>query len=179
VLDVLAARSSPVTRLMSAIALADEAAARAEVAAHPSLIASLTPHEHGQLALAIFHERFDAAEIMLRLGFDPAGPGVDGGTALHAACWVGSVRLVERVIAHGGVGLEARDPTHKSTPLGWAAFGSVHRRSRDGDYPAVIARLVDAGADITAAGNGAGLTLLDMAKGNPVMLDALRRRGAT
>ena len=178
VLDALAARSSPATRLMSAIALADEAAARAELAAHPSLIGSLTAHEHGQLALAIFHERFDAAEIMLRLGFDPAGPGVDGGTALHAACWVGSVPLVERLIAHGGVGLDARDPTHQSTPLGWAAFGSVHRRSCDGDYPGVIARLVDAGADITAAGNGGGSTLLEMAQGNPVVRDALRRRGA-
>jgi ankyrin repeat protein len=179
VVDLLAARSSSKVRLLSAIAMADEAAARAELAAHPSLIASLTLHEHGQLSLAIFHERFAAAEIMLRLGFDPAGPGVDGGTALHSACWVGSVRLVERLIAHGGVPLEARDPTHQSTPLGWAAFGSVHRRARDGDYPAVIDRLVDAGADLTAAGNGAGRTLLEMAQGNPVVRDALRRRGAS
>lgn len=179
VLDLLAARSSPVTRLTSAIALADEAAARAELAAHPSLLASLTAHEHGQLALAIFHERFEPAEIMLRLGFDPAGPGVDGGTALHAACWVGSVPFVERLIAHGGVGLDARDPTHQSTPLGWAAFGSVHRRARGGDYPAVIARLIDAGADITVPGNGEPRTLLEMAQGNPIVQDALRRRGAT
>jgi ankyrin repeat protein len=178
VLDLLAARSSPKVRMASAIAMADEDTARAILAADPSLVASLTAQEHGQLAVAIFHERFDAAEIMLRLGFDPAGPGVDGGTALHAACWVGSVRLVERLIAHGGVGLDARDPTHQSTPLGWASFGSVHRRSRDGDYPGVIDRLADAGADITAPGNGAGLTLLEMAQGNPVVRDALRRRGA-
>ena len=91
---------------------------------------------------------------MLRLGFDPAAPGVDGGTALHAACWVGSVRMVERLLAHGGVPLDARDPTHQSTPLGWAAFGSVHRRARGADYPAVAERLVAAGADITAVGNG-------------------------
>jgi hypothetical protein len=103
---------------------------------------------------------------------------VDGGTALHAACWVGSVTLVERLIAHGGVSLESRDPTHKSTPLGWAAFGSVHRRSRDGDYPAVIDRLVDAGADVHAPGNGEPRTLLEMARGNPVVQDALRRHGA-
>ena len=35
----------------------------------------------------------------------------------------------ERLLARGGVPLDARDPTHKSTPLGWAAFGSVHRRA--------------------------------------------------
>jgi hypothetical protein len=28
------------------------------------------------------------------------------------------------------VNVDARDPTHLSTPLGWAAFGSVHRRAR-------------------------------------------------
>jgi hypothetical protein len=45
------------------------------------------------------------------------------------------------------------------------------------DYPAVADRLVAAGADITAPGNGAGLTLLAMARGNPVMQQALGRLG--
>jgi hypothetical protein len=39
-------------------------------------------------------------------------------------------------------------------------------------------RLVAAGADITAAGNGFGATLLEMAEGNPTMQAALRRHGA-
>ena len=47
------------------------------------------------------------------------------------------------------------------------------------DYPAVAERLVAAGADITAVGNGAGRTLLEMAQGNRSMQDALRRLGAT
>ena len=115
---------------------------------------------------------------MLRLGFDPAAPGVDGGTALHAACWVGSVRMVERILARGGVSLDARDPTHQSTPLGWAAFGSVHRRARGADYPGVVDRLVAAGADVTAVGNGDGRTLTEMAQGNPAMQETLRRHGA-
>jgi hypothetical protein len=116
---------------------------------------------------------------MLTLGFDPAAPGVDGGSALHAACWVGSLRMVQRLLARGGVPLDARDPTHKSTPLGWAAFGSVNRRARGADYPAVAEQLVAAGADITMVGNGAGRTLLEMAHGNRPMQDALRRLGAT
>ena len=86
--------------------------------------------------------------------------------------------MVERLLAHGGVPLDARDPTHRSTPLGWAAFGSVHRRARGADYPAVADRLVAAGADIRAVGNGGGLTLLEMANGNPAMQEALRRLGA-
>ncbi len=122
--DLLAARSPSRVRFVNALLTADEHSARAVLAEDPSLFPSLTPRDHAHLAEAIFHERFDAADLMLTLGFDPAAPGVDGGSALHAACWVGSVRMVQRLLARGGVPLDARDPTHKSTPLGWAAFGS-------------------------------------------------------
>jgi ankyrin repeat protein len=176
--DLLAARSPVRIRFINALLSADEPAVNAVLAENPSLLASLSRQEHAHLAHAIFQEHFDAAELMIRLGFDPAAPGVDGGTALHAACWVGSVRMVEQILARGGVALDARDPTHQSTLLGWAAFGSVHRRAAGADYPAVADRLVAAGADITALGNGAGLTLLTMARGNPVMQQALRRLGA-
>jgi hypothetical protein len=91
---------------------------------------------------------------------------------------VGSVRLVEQILAYGRVPVEARDPTHRSTPLGWAAFGSVHRRAKGGEYVAVVDRLLAAGADITAPGNGKPLTLVQMADGNAAMQEALRRRGA-
>lgn len=178
VLDLLAARSPARVRFIDAISSADAHAANAILAENPSLLASLPRQVHGHLAHAIFHERFDAADLMISLGFDPAAPGIDGGTALHAACWVGSVRMVERLLARGGVPLDARDPTHQSTPLGWAAFGSVHRRARGADYPAVADRLVDAGADITAVGNGEDRSLLAMARGNPAMQEALRRHGA-
>jgi ankyrin repeat protein len=176
--DLLVARSPARIRFIDALLAADEQAANAMLAENPSLLSSLTWQDHGRLAQAIFDERFDAADLMLGLGFDPAAPGVDGGTALHAACWVGSVRMVERLLARGGVPIDARDPTHGSTPLGWAAFGSVHRRSAGAHYPAVADRLVAAGADITAAGNGAGRTLMSMAQGNAAMQEALRRHGA-
>jgi hypothetical protein len=44
---------------------------------------------------------------------------------------------------------------------------------------AVAERLVAAGADISALGNGQGRTLLQMAQGNKEMQEALRRLGAT
>ena len=176
---LLTSRSPARVRLLNAFMAGNEQAARAEVDADPSLVASMSREDHGKLAIAIFFEHYAAAEVMLTLGFDPAAPGIDGGTALHAACWVGHVRLVERLIAHGGVPLDARDPTHGSTPLGWTAFGSVHRRAKEADYPAVAQRLVAAGADIAAAGNKNNLSLVTMADGNRPMQDALRRLGAT
>jgi ankyrin repeat protein len=177
--DLLLRRSPARIRFLDAVLRADEHATRAMLAEAPSLLASLTPDDHAHLAVAIFHERFEAAGLMLRFGFDPAAPGVDGGSALHAACWVGHVATVERLLALGGVALDARDSTHQSTPLGWAAFGSVQRRAAGADYAAVAERLVAAGADITAVGNGKGRTLVAMAQGNPAMQDALRRLGAT
>lgn len=176
--DLLVTRSPARIRFINAVLAADEHAARAMLAENPSLLASLTPSDHGRLAVAIFDQRFDAADLMLRLGFDPAAPGVDGGTALHAACWVGNVHLVDRILALAVVPVDARDPTHLSTPLGWTAFGSVHRRAKDADYVAVVDRLLASGADIQAPGNGEGLTLVQMAHGNAEMQEALRRRGA-
>jgi hypothetical protein len=112
---------------------------------------------------------------MLRLGFDETAPGVDGGNALHAACWVGNVRSVDILLERGRVNVDGRDPTHRSTPLGWAAFGSVHRCAPGADYVAVVDRLVAAGADISAPGNGENRSLLAMAEGNGAVQEALRR----
>jgi len=177
--DLFLARSPARIRFINALVNADEGAVNDILAENPSLLASLTRREHGRLAQAIFDGRFSAADLMLRLGFDPSAPGVDGGTALHAACWVGNVRTVERILERGVVPVDARDPTHQSPPLGWAAFGSVHRRAPGSDYPAVVDRLVAAGADITAVGNVEGRSLLQMAHGNRAMQEALRRHGAT
>ena len=177
--DLFVARSPARIRFINALVNADERAVNDLLAQDPSLLSSLTRRDHSRLAHAIFDGRFDAADLMLRLGFDPSAPGVDGGTALHAACWMGNVHIVGRILERGGMSVDARDPTHQSPPLGWAAFGSVHRRAAGADYPAVVDRLVAAGADITAVGNVEGRSLLSMAQGNPTMQDALRRHGAT
>ncbi|HEV8394038.1 MAG TPA: hypothetical protein VGQ37_07170 [Vicinamibacterales bacterium] len=177
--DLLTARSPQRVRFLNALMVGDEPTARAALGADASIMPSLTREDHGRLAVTIFFEHYRAAEVMLTLGFDPAAPGIAGGTALHAACWVGNVRMVERLIERGGVGLDARDSTHGSTPLGWTAFGSVQRRAQKSDYPAVAQRLVAAGADVTAVGNKPGRSLLQMAEGNKAMQEALRRLGAT
>jgi ankyrin repeat protein len=176
--DLFLRDASPHTRLLDALMAADEARVQSLLAAHPTLVTSLSREDHGRLALAIFHERLDAAALMLRYGLDPAAPGIDGGTALHAACWVGALPLVSLILEGGAVPVDARDPTHGSTPLGWTAFGSVHRRARQGDYPAVAERLVASGADIRAVGNREGRSLVAMATGNPAMQATLRRLGA-
>ena len=176
--ELLVSRSHSRVRFVNALIAADEPAARALLDADASLLSALPREVHGYVAHAIFHGRDRAAELMLRLGFDETAPGVDGGTALHAACWVGNARMVELLLERGRVSVEARDPTHQSTPLGWAAFGSVHRRAPAGDYVAVVDRLVEAGASVLAAGNKQEKSLIEMAGGNAEVQQALRRHGA-
>jgi ankyrin repeat protein len=178
VYELLVARSPARVRFVNDVMAEDERTARALLEADASLLSSLTRADHGRLAQAIFDGRQPAAELMLRLGFDETAPGVDGGTALHAACWLGNVRMVEMLLERGRVSVEARDPTHLSTPLGWTAHGSVNRRARGADYPAVVDRLVAAGADINAPGNGENTSLLAMAGGSLDVQAALRRHGA-
>lgn len=155
----------------------DEAAALAILDREPGLMEALTPGEHGLLAHAIFHERFEVATTMLRLGFDPAAGGVDGGSALHAAAWMGQVALIDQLLARRAIPIDRRDPKHGSTPLGWAVFGSVHRRAEQGDYIGAIDRLIAAGADVHAPANGDGEPYLGMAEGNALVQEALRRHG--
>lgn len=175
---LLLAHSPAPVRLIDAALAGDEAAVHEVLRREPSLVASLDEREHRRLAFAIFHERYATAGILLQLGLNPAAPGVDGGTALHAACWVGHVDLVVRILDTGRVPVDSRDPTHGSTPLGWAAFGSAQRRAPGADYAGVVERLVAAGADVTAPGNRAGRTLIEMADGNPDVQATLRRLGA-
>lgn len=176
--DLLVQRSPTRVRFINTVLEGDEAGARVFIEQDPSTLTSLTRADHSRLAHAIFDGRRDAAHLMLRLGFDEAAGGVDGGTGLHAACWMGDVEMVDTLLRRGRVPVDSRDPTHLSTPLGWAAFGSVHRRSRTGDYSAVVDRLVAAGADIAAPGNGEPLSLLAMAEGNPEVQATLRKHGA-
>jgi len=174
---LLERRSPPRVRLLDAVMRADEPAARDAIRQDPSLPQSLTPVEASELAQAIFHGRFEAADLMLRLGFDPACRGIDGGTLLHMACWMGHVPMVERLLQLG-VAIDVVDTAHGSTPLGWAAYGSVHRCAKGADYVGVVERLVAAGANVKAPGNGAGTTMLNMSDGNPTVQQALRRLGA-
>jgi len=141
VYELLLHHSPAKVRFYDAISHNDLAAAR-------ELMKSLTLEsgDHRALAMAVFHEQFAAAKIMLELGFDPRAGGIDGGTALHAAALVGNVELLEAILKTKRVDVNAQDPTHNSTPLGWALWGATNRCAPGADYRAVVQRLIRGGA---------------------------------
>ena len=147
-LEVLRALTTPRQRLLIACKLGDGDDAREVLDENPGLLARLEPADHGALADAAWAGKADAVALMLDMGFDPAAPGQDGGTALHCAAWQGSAACVELILRHPAARalIPRTDPTHNSTPLDWCCHGSTNCGDETADYPAVARMLMAAGA---------------------------------
>lgn len=148
-LDAMLPFATPVQQLRLACRRADAAAARALVRAHPSLVASLGAADQRAITDAAWDGNASAVALMLELGFDPATPGQDSGTALHCAAWQGSAATIEAILQHpaGRALVDHREPNHGSTALGWCCHGSLHG-PRGGDFAAVARMLVASGSPV-------------------------------
>lgn len=167
--DTLAAMlafATPVQRLRLTCRRTDTEAARALVGEHPDLVASLSAQDHRAIADAAWDGDAPAVALMLELGFDPATPGHDSGTALHCASWQGSAETVAILLGtpQGRALVSARDAHHGSTPLGWCCHGSLHG-PRGGDFAAVATQLLAQGAPLDAFDASAAV-LAVLARGN-------------
>ena len=111
------------------------------LALHPEI----EPEDHSALAVAAFDGRSETVRLLTKAGFDPLAPGMDSGTALHVAAWKGHLEIVRLLI--GVVPLDTRDANHNSTPIGWAVHGAVYCRNPEGDYPAIVSLLLEAGSE--------------------------------
>ncbi len=92
------------------------------------------------------------AELVTRavgVGFTGVVGGSPPGTLLHHACWVGSVDVVERLLALGAEPA-APSPADFETPLDWVVHASQYHGLVDRDYVGVAERLVAAGAPAAA-----------------------------
>ena len=75
---------------------------------------------------------------------------LDGGTALHQACWFGQPENVKMLI-EAGAELENFDRCHESSPLGWAVHGSRYSGGAADvvdKYVEIVRLLLDAGAKL-------------------------------
>lgn len=140
--------AEPRQRFLAACADANAADARRMLRQRPALVHELAPDDHSALAEAAWTGRTAAVALMMELGFDPAAPGMDGGSALHCAAWQGTAASVRAILRHerGRSLVHSKDPSHASTPLGWCCHGASHCGSSDADHPAVARLLLDAGA---------------------------------
>jgi hypothetical protein len=136
-------------RLRVACRRGDIAGARAVLDEEPGLVASLGPDDQRAITDAAWNGESTAVAAMLEVGFDPATPGQDSGSALHCAAWQGHGETVEVLLRHpaGRALVRQREPVHASTPLGWCCHGSLHF-AEPRDFAAIARALLEAGAEV-------------------------------
>lgn len=168
-------RLAPSDRLLGACLRGDAATARALVAAHPGLVASLDDEAARTIHLAVHDERPEAVSLMLSLGWPLDVESEWGGTLLHWAAWHGRATLVRELLAHGAP-VNARDSRYGSSPIAWAAHGSRYSgHGSDDDYVAIVHLLLDARATRAESFNRWDEAPESFAR--PAVAHALRERG--
>ena len=127
------------------------------------------PHLEMALGWACRFGHQGTATILLDLGVDPATGDVDAMTPLHWAAANGQLDLIDRLIARAAP-LEARN-RWGGTVLDSTVYFALHAAPgwppvAGADYPAVLERLLAAGADVTA---------VELPTGNPRLDEVLTR----
>lgn len=143
ILKLLMDRSPRDMRLINACLVGEEAEARALLASHPDLIATVRA-DHRSIANAAEENDTKAVRLMLGLGWPADGGDV---TPLHWAAWHGNAEMTRVILAYNP-SLEASSPaSFNAAPLGWAIHGSEHGwNCKTGDYATVVRALLEAGA---------------------------------
>ncbi|MGH9662579.1 MAG: ankyrin repeat domain-containing protein, partial [Bryobacteraceae bacterium] len=139
-------RCPPEEKLLNACWLHDEPMVNSLVAQYPNLSGALPAAGRRHLAHAARNNDAVAARLMLTAGLPVDSFGQHHATPLHWAAWHGNVELVRLLLPHRPP-LENADNEFHGTPLRWAIHGSENGWCRqEGDYPATIEALRDAGA---------------------------------
>ena len=137
--------ASPAQRLLGACATADRRGAEAVVASHPHVVANLSRQQMRLIADRAHANDTPAVALMLELGFDPLGPGVDQWEAIRWAAFHGNAEMVRLLLPHRPP-IGVPDPTYEGTPLGHCLYGSLHGWKRDtGDFATTVRLLLEAG----------------------------------
>jgi hypothetical protein len=149
--EFLMAHTPPRHQLLVACALEDRSLAESLVARTPGLVDGLDAEDRTLLAKYCWETnlRIEAVRLMLDLDFPVDVPESNHGfMPLHNAAWCGDAPLVELLLRHGHP-LDRRDPAYNATALGYAIHSGVTaRRHPEGDFPAVVRLLLEAGVPL-------------------------------
>jgi len=145
--------TTPADELASALWNHDMDRAWHLLLSQPELGTTGPPEERRLLPDLAGMNRTDALAGLLDAGWELDARGLDGGTALHTACWFASEDAA-RMLVERGAPLDLRGEDHDCTPLGWVAHGSVFcggASTRGSDYARLAEFLISAGAPLPGA----------------------------
>jgi ankyrin repeat protein len=148
VVDVLLARASPKARLVDALWHGDEARARVELDAEPTLLATLGPEDRRLINDAAWWYRPAAVRLMLDLGFDPHVRGAHRSTTLDRASFHGYADIVAMLLEHDPDPPLTEQNEFGGTPLGTCVYGAINgwKTGHGQDHVRTLELLLDAGA---------------------------------
>lgn len=149
-LEPLAGMSAvtPVDRLIAACLRGDRAEAQRLAAEVGTTMAPLDRDDQTVLVHAAGRVSPASVELLLDCGWPVDARDDQGETALHNAAYQGKVDTV-RLLLSRGAPVDARDDRFDATALAYATVGSRERRhdpDADGDWPATVQTLLEAGA---------------------------------
>ncbi len=167
VYQLLMDRSPHDVKLAQACLIGDEALLEQFLATRESG-APFAPGLVQQFVGAAVNNNTGAVRLMLKAGWPVGAQGPHGGTVLHWAAWHGNAGMVREILKYHPP-LDSRDNAHRIPPLGWALHGSLHGwHAKTGDYGAVVAALIEAGAKTE--------NVLATLEGSPAAMAAYQRR---
>ena len=124
--------------------------AQAILAVYPDAVRTGNPEEDRLLADVAGRNASKSVELLIQAGADLTAPALDSGTPLHQAAWFGQPDNA-RLLIDAGAPLDLFEPTHESSPLGWAVHGSRYSGGagdRQDAYVAVVRMLIEAGSSL-------------------------------
>lgn len=160
VYDLLLKHSPPQQQFLAACERGDEQTVQSFLKQQPDIVQTL-PKKHKQLlADMAWNNRADAVRVMLAAGFDPNVGYVHDSTPLDRAAFHGFIDVVRLLLA------QPNPPIHHlnafgGTPLGAAVYGVKHSWRPEGNFPATIEALVQAGSTINPKWIPTGSTKVD------------------
>ena len=150
VFDYLVAHSPIERQLLAYCAAGNSVEARRIAEAQPNLVAALPESDQRQLINAAWTGNAKVVSLMAKLGFDLHIRDDDAMTPLHAAAFHGFADVIAAL-------LEADEEPpldwlngYGGTPLTTCLYGRQHSWRSDGDFPASLQHLVDAGSAVRA-----------------------------
>jgi ankyrin repeat protein len=154
VFRLLMERSPNDVKLIAACWNADESAVKTLLRESPETVAGLSQAYQRQVAHAARNNNLAAVRIMLVSGLPVDAVSQHRATPLHWAAFHGNAEMAREILRYNPP-LEQTDGDFKSTPLGWAIYGSENGwYCQTGNYSATVEALLNAGAKLPEKDGG-------------------------
>jgi ankyrin repeat protein len=146
VYQLLMERSPLQRRFVAACERADVETMRAILKDAPDIARTLPESDQRLLITAAAHRHVEGIRLLLEIGFNPAVVAGDGASALHNAAFHGFAEVVKILLQYNAPIDQING--YGGTPLGSAVYGVTHSWRHDGDFPATIEALIQAGSKV-------------------------------